>query len=84
MLQTVGGRAAGYVFNHGIKVAVDVFVADADNAPAIRLQIGRPSVIMGPSLFRPVRRSVDFDHQTSRDAGKVRDVGTERMLSSET
>jgi hypothetical protein len=83
MLQTEGGRAAGYVFKHGIKVAINVFVADADDAPAIRLQIGRTSAIMAASFISPVRGSIDFDHQPRRDAGKVRDVRPKRMLAPE-
>jgi len=83
MLQTEGGRAAGYVFQHGIEVAVDVFVADPDDPPAILLEIGGPLAIMVPSLIRPVGWTVHLDHQPRRDAGKVRDVGAERMLAPE-
>ncbi len=83
MLQTEGGRAAGYVLQHGIKVAVDVFVADADDPPAVRFKIGCASAIMTSSFVSPVRGAVDLDHQPGCNAGKVRDVWAERMLTSE-
>ncbi len=66
--------------NDGVGVGEDIMVPVAKHPPPVRGQVGCPAEIpIAPFMLA----AIDLDDQPRAPAGKVGDVGTDRILSGE-
>ncbi|OJU05112.1 MAG: hypothetical protein BGN87_13965 [Rhizobiales bacterium 65-79] len=66
-----------------IDVTEDVFVPEAEDGPAVRLQSATPLFVNRQLCIFGVLRAIDLDNETFRGAGKIDDIPSDRKLASE-
>lgn len=66
-----------------MQIFVNVFVANTHDVPALRPQIGIPSLIMGKLFVRCMRGAVDLHDEPGGNADKIGNIRSDRMLTSD-
>ncbi|HEY8696829.1 MAG TPA: hypothetical protein VIM02_04370 [Rhizomicrobium sp.] len=61
---------------------VDVFVANADDAPSFRAKIGVAAPIMLKLFFAAMRGAIDFHDKLALENCEIRNVRPDRMLAA--
>ncbi len=69
---------------NAIQLTIDVVILEPDNAPPLSFHELIAPRVVGPLLFRSVRRAINFNDEPVAHACEVRNKRTDRVLTTET